>query len=376
MCSHRSRPVPVIIAAAAVTLLLAGCGQAPTHDRIVDLADRTPAPAGGTAGHTPVSSPVHTTAATPRHTKVSHSPHPHKPPKTTSTTTTSPSPSPTPTSSSSAPAPTKSSTPPPATGNEGVPAFDHVLVVVEENEAANAIYGNSSAPYINSLADNGAKFTDSFAITHPSEPNYLALFSGSTQGVTDDSCPHSFGANNLGNQLLASGSSFVGYAEGLPSAGSLVCNDDATNYARRHAPWTNFSDLPASQVGLPFSKFPTSYANLPAVSWVIPNLCDDMHGDTNCSGSVSTADTWLKQNLGAYATWAKSNNSLLIVTFDEGVDATNNQIATIMYGARVQPGSYSAKITHYSVLRMIEDANSLPYLGAAQNANPVPDIWN
>src|SRR6185312_10765742 len=77
------------------------------------------------------------------------------------------------------------------------PHFDHVVVVMEENTSGTSIYGNSSAPYINSLKDNGVYFTNSFAITHPSQPNYLALFSGSTQGIPDDSCPHTFSANNL-----------------------------------------------------------------------------------------------------------------------------------------------------------------------------------
>ena len=71
----------------------------------------------------------------------------------------------------------------------GLPRPDHVVVVIEENHGYSQIIGSSSAPYINSLAKQGASFTQSFAVTHPSEPNYLALFSGSTQGVTDDSCP-------------------------------------------------------------------------------------------------------------------------------------------------------------------------------------------
>src|SRR5689334_151780 len=77
-----------------------------------------------------------------------------------------------------------------AVGGDSVPRPDHVVVVVEENHSDQAIIGNSDAPYINSLASTGANMTSFFAETHPSEPNYLALFSGSTQGVTDDSCPH------------------------------------------------------------------------------------------------------------------------------------------------------------------------------------------
>src|SRR3954469_749859 len=70
-----------------------------------------------------------------------------------------------------------------------VPTFDHVVVAVFENHGYSQIIGSSSAPYFNSLATGGANFTNYAAITHPSQPNYFAMFSGSTQGITDDSCP-------------------------------------------------------------------------------------------------------------------------------------------------------------------------------------------
>src|SRR4029079_17407712 len=78
--------------------------------------------------------------------------------------------------------------------------------------------------YINGLAEQNANFTQSFAIEHPSQPNYLDLFSGSNQGVTDDSCPHSFNVANLGGQLIAADFTFAGYSEGLPAAGSTACS--------------------------------------------------------------------------------------------------------------------------------------------------------
>lgn len=63
-----------------------------------------------------------------------------------------------------------------------VPQPAHTVVVVMENHSYADIIGNPATPFINALARQGALFTRSFAITHPSEPNYLALFSGSTQG--------------------------------------------------------------------------------------------------------------------------------------------------------------------------------------------------
>src|ERR1700744_4268853 len=102
-----------------------------------------------------------------------------------------------------------------------LPKPDHIIIVMEENHSYADIIGNAQAPYINSLAQSGASFTDSHAVTHPSQPNYLELFSGSTQGIKDDSCPHTFSVDNEASELIAAGRSFVGYSEGLPAEGSL-----------------------------------------------------------------------------------------------------------------------------------------------------------
>src|SRR5690348_18294140 len=85
--------------------------------------------------------------------------------------------------------------------------FDHVVIVVMENKNYGDIIGRpDEAPYLNSLAAGGAVFSNSFAVTHPSQPNYLALFSGSAQGVTGDDCPHTFtGVPNLGAELINAG---------------------------------------------------------------------------------------------------------------------------------------------------------------------------
>ena len=134
-----------------------------------------------------------------------------------------------------------------------LPRPDHVLVVVMENKDPGEIIGNAAAPYLTALARAGASFTDAHAETHPSQPNYLALFSGSTQGVTDNGCDHRFAAPNLGSALLAAGRTFVGYSEGLPQAGSTVCT--AGRYARKHSPWVNFTDLPGATTNLPASTW-------------------------------------------------------------------------------------------------------------------------
>ena len=248
-----------------------------------------------------------------------------------------------------------------------LPAPTHIVVVMEENHSYSEIIGSSQAPYINTLATEGALFTHSFAIGHPSEPNYLAIFSGSTQGVTDDSCPLTFSTASLESELLAAGKTFTGYSEGLPKAGSMVCTSG--EYARKHVPWTDFSlDLPADNQ--PFTSFPSDFTKLPTVAFVIPNLLDDMH-----DGTIHQGDAWLQANLAAYVTWAQSNNSLLIVQFDEDDGSQSNQIPTIFLGAVVKPGQYSEKITHYNVLRTIEDMYKLPRLANAKKAKPIKDAW-
>jgi hypothetical protein len=248
-----------------------------------------------------------------------------------------------------------------------LPVPDHIVIVMEENHGYSQIIGSPNAPYINSLAAQGASFTNSHALTHPSQPNYLDLFSGSNQGVTDDSCPHTFSTQNLESELIGAGNALVGYSESLPSVGSTVCTSG--EYVRKHAPWTNFTNDPSAD-NQPFSSFPTDYTLLPTVSWVIPNLLDDMH-----DGTIQQADTWLQNNLSAYVTWAETNNSLLIVQWDEDQGTSSNQIPTIFVGPMVKAGQYSERINHYNILRTIEDMYRLAHLGHSAGAKAITDIW-
>ena len=126
----------------------------------------------------------------------------------------------------------------------GLPTPQHVVVVVFENHAFGSVLGAPDAPYLTALAGSGTTLTDAHGVRHPSQPNYLALFSGSTQGVVSDRCPLSFRAQNLAAQLRAAGRTFAGYSEDLPAAGSTVCS--AGSYARKHNPWVDFPALPAA----------------------------------------------------------------------------------------------------------------------------------
>jgi acid phosphatase len=248
-----------------------------------------------------------------------------------------------------------------------VPRPEHVVVVVMENRSYGDIMGNGSAPYINALASRGARFTQSFAVTHPSQPNYLALFSGSTQGVTGDSCPHTFATPNLAASLVAHGLTFVGFSEGLPSTGDTVCTAGA--YARKHNPWSDFRNVTPS-ANRPFTAFPSDYSTLPTVSFVIPDLNHDMH-----DGSITAGDRWLSTQLGGYAAWASTHRSLLVLTWDEDDGGPYNRILTVVVGDGVRAGAYAEHVDHYRVLRTIEDAFGLPPIGASASAPPITDIW-
>jgi acid phosphatase len=257
-----------------------------------------------------------------------------------------------------------------ATGGNAakLPRPAHVVVVIEENKSYSQIIGNSSAPYINALAARGALFTHSAAVAHPSEPNYLALFSGSTQGLTDDSCPHTFSGANLAFEAIAAHLTFAGYSESMPATGYTGCSSG--EYARKHNPWSDFSNVPAAS-NRTFASFPRDYASLPAISFVVPNLLDDMH-----DGTISQGDTWLRNNLNGYAQWATSHNSLLVLTWDENDGSAGNHIATVITGANVKPAQYAESISHYTVLRTIEDLYGLPHAGASATAAPVSNVFS
>ena len=244
---------------------------------------------------------------------------------------------------------------------------DHVVIVMLENKNEADVL--REGPYLASLAASGATLTDMHAETHPSQPNYLALFSGDTQGVSDDHCPVTSGAPTLASELVAAGYSFAGYSEDLPEAGYTGCR--AGDYARKHAPWTDFSTVPAA-ANLPLSAMPADHASLPTVSFLIPNLCHDMH---DCS--VAEGDDWLRQNIDGYARWARTHNSLLIVTFDESESSNDrdNHIATLAVGQRVTPGSYTRRTDHYGLLRTLEDLYGLPPLGNSARTTGVTGLW-
>jgi acid phosphatase len=210
--------------------------------------------------------------------------------------------------------------------SQALPRPDHVVVVIEENHGFSQIIGNKDCPTFNAWASEGALLTHYSAISHPSQPNYLALFAGDTFGSKDDVCPipgSPFTTPNLYTALKAVGVDFVGYSEDQPAAGSTDCKAGGKmGYRRKHNPWANFGNVPA-EASLPFSAFPKDFTKLPAMAIVVPNLENDMH-----DGTPAQADAWLTKELGDYALWCASHKSLLIVTFDEDNGAEENRVPT------------------------------------------------
>ncbi len=263
-----------------------------------------------------------------------------------------------------------------------LPVPDHVVIVIEENHSLDGIIGNPTAPYMNMLASTGANFTRLYAVSHPSEPNYLQFFSGSSQGVTDDTVPPPgapYSTPNLGAALQSAGKSFTGYSEDLPSAGSTVSSSG--NYVRRHNPWVNWQDstvpLPANKLApstnQPFTVFPTNdagFAALPTVSIVVPNLQNDMH-----DGTIAQADAWLQSHLEPYRAWAQTHNSLMIVTWDEDDHSENNRIPTFFNGPMVSNTTNDQPWTLHSLLRTVESMYGTAHSGNAANVLPINDAW-
>lgn len=258
-----------------------------------------------------------------------------------------------------------------------LPVPDHIVVVILENHSYSQIIGSSEAVYINALANdsNSALFTNSYAIEHPSQPNYLDLYAGCNQGVTNNEVPSAipFTTANLGRQLIDAGKTFITYSEDLPSVGFNGAS--AGKYVRKHNPVSNWMGSGANQVPIttnqPFNAFPSAdFTLLPNVCYVVPNQDNNMH-----DGSITMADNWIYNNLFSYIEWAKSNNSLFILTFDEDNYGSNNHITTIFTGQMVKGGQYAETIDHFSILRTIEDMHGLPYACNASVATTITECW-
>ena len=258
-----------------------------------------------------------------------------------------------------------------------VPAFRHVVLAVFENHEATEIAGSPNAPTFNALARRYATLTSYDAVAHPSLPNYLALVSGSTQGITSDCTECIVRGRSLADTLAAAGKTWKTYAEDLPYPG--FTGGSAGRYAKKHDPFLYFRDVVDSRARrnrvVPFTQLGRDLARhrLPDFSLVIPNLCNDMH---DCS--VATGDAWLKAHIVPLLRSPELRGGVVFVVFDEGASDTGGggRIEALALGPTVRRGSRFTKPTnHYGLLRTIEDAWKLPRLGHSRTGTPIGGIW-
>jgi hypothetical protein len=250
--------------------------------------------------------------------------------------------------------------------------FDRAIFVIFENtDYANAM----KQPFFKKLANDGALFSNLTALTHPSQPNYIALTSGSTNGVRGDGSVD-VSANNIVDLLEAQGVSWKVYAEDYP--GNCFTAAKKVGYVRKHNPFISFMNIqknPArcSQI-VNANQFELDATNgtLPSYVFYIPNMDNDGH-DTN----IGYADKWYSQKFSKYVSDSRfMAKTILISTFDEDGGSLKNQIYTSIVGFAVNPGVYSNRLTQYSLLNLIEENWSLGSLTKNDaQAAPLPNIW-
>jgi phospholipase C len=256
------------------------------------------------------------------------------------------------------------------------PTYAHVVWIWMENKPYGSVIGNKGAPYENELANACGLATDYRAITHPSLPNYLAATGGSTFGVTDDAGPssHPLAATSIFQQLTQANLSWRAYDESMPT----TCDRNPSGrYAVKHNPAVYYTAIrqqcAVDDVALEAHlSQDIAAANLPSFAFVTPNLCDDTH---DCS--VQTGDTWLAAWIPRIVAGAnyRSGNTLIVLTWDEGVGA-NNLIPTIVMAPSVPTGTRgTGALTHYSLLRTTEELLGLPGLGAATTATSMTSMF-
>ncbi|MEA2506301.1 MAG: phosphatidylinositol-3-phosphatase [Actinomycetota bacterium] len=242
------------------------------------------------------------------------------------------------------------------------PAWQHVVWIVMENKSYNQIIGSSAAPYVNSLAKKCGLATNYKAVTHPSLPNYLAMTSGSTQGVTDDYPPsvHPISGPSIFSQL---GTGWKAVQESMPSNCDLL---NTQMYAVKHNPaayYTNDATACSTQ-DFALGSTPNTSARF---TFVTPNLCSDTHDCT-----IATGDAWLSSFIPKIlnSTQYANGKTAIVLTWDEDDHSSANQVATVVIAPPVPAGMRSATaFTHYSLLRTTEQMLSLAALNNAATAS-------
>jgi phospholipase C len=251
----------------------------------------------------------------------------------------------------------------------------HIVIVILENKNAGSA---KSQPFMGWLAGDGVYLAQYYAITHPSQPNYIAMISGSTEGVAGD------GNVILDRPHIGRFVTWKTYAEDYPEG---ACHKDKQigRYVRKHNPFISFVDVAdheACRNIVPFTHFEDDFrsGNLPQLSLVIPNLDDDAHDQP-----VRFADDWLtakfKPLMADSSLWT---GTLLVVTFDEDAKllktagGDGNRVYTALWGGAVLPHTVIADVSydHYDLLRTVEEIFHVTAIAPGDvAAHPIGGIW-
>lgn len=249
----------------------------------------------------------------------------------------------------------------------------HVVVVIFENASP---VQTLAQPYFQHLTAQGAFFYNYQAITHPSQPNYIAMIAGSTHNVTSDHIVD-LDEQHIGGLLERAGKTWKVYAEDYP--GNCFLGAKHGLYVRKHVPFLSFKNVQSEPSRcnniVEAINFVPDLSNdrLPTFSLYIPNVNNDGH-DTG----LSFANDWLKNSFGAILdNQTLTKNTLFVITFDEDDRLHLNRIYAVFLGAGVKPGASSeVPYNHYSLLRTIEEIFQLGDLGAEDaKAKIIQDIW-
>jgi phospholipase C len=238
----------------------------------------------------------------------------------------------------------------------------HVFVIVMENKSpSQALRGTYTA----SLAQQYASLTNYSAITHPSLPNYLALTSGDTWGITDNGY-HPLPRGGIGDQLTAAGISWRAYMEGM----SGDCLSDGGNYAVKHNPFAYYGGRCPSNV-VSFDRLQSDLtSNTPQFVWISPDLCNDTH---DCP--IQTGDSWLSSTVPQIlSSTAWKQNGVLFIVWDEDDGSQSNAVAALVIAPKMKAHSSAAAYDHYSLLATIEDRLGVSRLGNAARAQAINDV--
>jgi phospholipase C len=281
--------------------------------------------------------------------------------------------------------------------------YQHVFLIMMENTGYSQLIDNPNAPWINQAAQANGLATNYSGVTHPSQPNYIAATSGSTNGVTGDG-DTTISVTNIVDQLEANGKSWKAYNQTYSTCAtqlqSLCPSASLQLYARKHNPFVSYADVQSNPARMAnvvdFSQLSSDLANgtVPDFSWISPDQCHDMHGIGNAGacnfgnvqGLISTGDTFLKDTVTAItSSSAWTGNSVIFVTWDESefpftdvsgcchaVPGGGHVVTLVISRSNHSATTSGVAYNHYSLLRTIQDGWQLGCLGFTCDTANVP----